>query len=620
MSGLAAAISWEGSDCAAALDALIEGGRHRAPDGVTTWIGAGAGLARLHRLVFHGQSTTAQPAVARDGGVIAVFDGRLDERGTIAARLSHPPALHDDDARYALQAIEDAGERAADLLDGDFAFVAWNARTRTVVAARDRMGMRPLYWAERGPTLLIASDLRQLLPALPQTPPPDVTMVAGLLAFEPPADARTVYAGVQRVPPGHVIVGDGRGVRTRCYWRAEPSAPGTARSDDDYADECRALLDRAVGARLRASARTAIFFSGGVDSSSVLSRAVPVASEIGVDPPHPLSLVFDAPESREDAYRRVLLEQCGLAGEDVPAGSIDGEAYRAQTARRRVPGDLPGQFMGRTMRQRAVARGARAVLTGEGGDAVFSGSTYVYADLLRSGRVLAAIRQHRLDATYDDSGYAPLGLLTDGVWPLLPRGLRRILRGPLRPLVGSGSTASWLRLPLPSRDAVADPPRGVPAANWMIAHELNRGWTSYFVEAFERDAVEFGIEPRHPLLDPALVTFVLSLPEDQRRLERITKVVLRRAARLPPALDARVTKADLGFSLRDFLAALGGRSFFERLAVAAAGWVDGGDALRGYDGVQRATFPADTAAGSMLARLWMLAAIEIWFRSEYGTA
>jgi asparagine synthase (glutamine-hydrolysing) len=619
MSGLAAVISWDGSDCGGALGKLIEGGRHRAPDGVTSWIGPGAGLARLHRFVFPGQSAATQPAVIRDGSVVVVFDGRLDERDTLAARLSRQPARDADDAEYALQAVEDFADGAPERLEGDFAFVAWNARTRTVIAARDRMGLRPLYWTERGAMLLMASDLRQLLAALPETPPPDTTIVAELLAFEPPSDLRTVYAGVHRVSPGHVLVNDGRGVRTRCYWRAEAAPPGAARADADYADECRALLDRAVGARLRASARTAIFFSGGVDSSSVLSRAVQVAPRIGVEPPHPLSLVFDASESHEGTFRRVLLDQCGLSGEEVAAGCVDGDAYRAQAARRRVPGDLPGQFMGRTIRLRAAARGARVVLTGEGGDAVFGGTTYVYADLLRSGRLLAAIRQHRLDATYDDSGYTPLGLLTDGVWPLLPRAIRRTLRGPLRPLTGGGAVP-WVRLPLPRREAVADPPRGVPIASWAIARELNRGWTSYFVEAFERDAVEYAIEPRHPLLDPSLVTFVLSLPEDQRRRGRVTKAVLRRTAVLPAMLDRRLTKADLGFSLGRFLEALGGRGFFERLAVARAGWVDGAEALRGYDGVQRSTFPADAAAGSMLTRLWMLAAIEIWFRSEYGTA
>ena len=616
MSGLAAVIARDGSDPSTALASLVDAGRHRAPDGVTSWRGNGVALARLHRLVFHGQSIDAQPAVSADGTQALVFDGRLDDRDALAARLSPRSASDDDDARYALLAVEDRADRAAEMLDGDFAFVAWNARTRTVVAARDRMGMRPLYWTERGPVLIVASDLRQVVAALPATPPPDLTVVAELLAFEPTVDARTVYAGVQRLPPGHVLIADGRGVRTRCYWRAEPAPSGAARSDDDYAEECRALLDRAVGSRLRASARA--LFSGGVDSSSVLSSAVRVVRRDGGHLPRPVSLVFDAPETREGEFRRALLEQCGISGEEVAAGEPDGDGYRAQAARRRVPGDLPGQFMGRTMRRRAADLGARVVLTGEGGDLVFSGTTFVYADLLRGGRVLTAIRTHRLDATYDDSGYTPLGLLTDGVWPLLPRPLRRVLRVPLRRAIGNPAASPWTRPPIPARDVVPGPPRGVSMASWSIAHELSRGWTSYFIDAFERDAVEFGLEPRHPLLDASLVRFALSLPEDQRRRAPITKFILRRAAGLPPALDRRLTKSDLGFSLLRALNSLGGRRFFEEMRLAAAGWVDAAEAARGYDGVCRATFPAEPQTGAMLARLWMLASIEVWFRAEYG--
>src|SRR5438105_15686041 len=136
MSGLAAAISWDGADCSAALAALAAAGRHRAPDGITTWSVPGASLARLHRLVFEGQSIDAQPAVSRDCSHAVVFDGRLDNREALSMRLP-AAAPADDDAGYVLHAVQSWGEGAAAALDGDFAFVAWNAPTRTLMAARD---------------------------------------------------------------------------------------------------------------------------------------------------------------------------------------------------------------------------------------------------------------------------------------------------------------------------------------------------------------------------------------------------------------------------------------------------------------------------------------------------
>jgi asparagine synthase (glutamine-hydrolysing) len=607
MSGLAAAVAWDGADVSTALERLVEAGMHRAPDGVTRWTGPGAALARLHRLSLPAQRQGAQPAVERGGPHVLVLDGRLD----------HPAAPNADDVESALALVARFGADAVAKLEGDFAFVAWNSSTRVLTAARDGMGQRPLYWTRDGSRLLLASDVRQLLAALPAVPPPNADVVAALLAFRPETGADTVYSGIHRLPAGHVLVAGAEGVRTRCYWRPEPAPSERARTDVEYVEQCRELLDRAVAARLRAASRSAVFFSGGIDSSSVLAAAVRVAPRIGVAPPVPLSLVFDAPESREGEYREALTTQIGVAGEEVVPDGFDVREYVAQAERRGLPPDLPGQFIGRSMRRRAAARGARAVLTGEGGDAVFSGSTFVYADLMRAGRLFAAIRRHRLDKTYDDSGYTPLGLLSDGVWPLLPRAVRQHLRGPARRIAGLAAQTPWLRLPVADAGAVPDPPRGVPMAAWAIAWELDHGWTKYFLEAFERDAVEWGLEPRHPLLDPAIVRFALALPEDQRRRGRITKFVLRAAAALPPPLGARLTKSDLGFSLRDAIDALGGRRFFERLRLADAGWVDAAAACRGYDVVSRGASPAGPVEGALLSRLWLLAAIEVWFRAAY---
>ena len=231
---------------------------------------------------------------------------------------------------------------------------------------------------------------------------------------------------------------------------------------------------------------------------------------------------------------------------------------------------------------------------------------------------MAALRQHRLDGTYDDSGWSPLGLLTDGVWPLLPPYARRLLRRPLGVLPGVSCRVPWVRLPLPDRDVVPAPPRGVSMASWAVAWDLAHGWTATFVDAFERDAAEWQIEPRHPLLDRGVIEFALALPEDQRRRGRITKFVLRAAAGLPAAIGARVTKADLGFSLRRALDALGGARFFDRLQTAEAGWVDQPAARRSYDEMAAAPSLADSVAGSLAARLWVLAAVELWFRVEHG--
>jgi asparagine synthase (glutamine-hydrolysing) len=617
VSGIAAAIRFDGAPApAASLEPLIAAAPHRAPDGVTRWIGNGAALAKLHRLVLPGQHIDAQPFVHRDSSWVVVFDGRLDAL-PVETRSAGVRAKTDD-ATYAGEAIARHDDRAFDTLQGDFAVVAWNPRSRRLIAARDQLGNRPLHWTEHEGTLLLASDVAQLLAALPSVPPPDESAVSDLLAFEPGSDRRTIYRGISRVPPGHVLIADDRGPRLREYWRPEARPADESRSDDDYADECRALLRRAVAARMRASTPVMMFFSGGIDSSSVLATAVEVARELGVPAPHPTSMVFDKQESDERGFRGAFFEAHPLTPVEVQPGPMDGEAYRAQARRRRVLPDMPSEFIGRPLFWRARQMHARVGLTGAGGDFLFAGSTHDYADLLRARRPLAAAARYLRDRRTNESGWEPAALLTSGVWPLLPQRLRSILRVPARRLIRVPDAPSWVRLPRPDRKAVPDPPPGVSHASWEICWSLRSGWTTVFIESGERGAAEDFVEPRHALWDPAIIAFALSLPERQRRRDGTVKYVLRRAANLPDAIRRRDNKADFGHVIEDALEALGGRSFFDSLATAEAGWVDPDRARRGYDRVRTHSALTDTRSAALLPRLWMLAAVEVWYRAVYA--
>jgi asparagine synthase (glutamine-hydrolysing) len=613
MSGLAAAVRFDGGPPPdAELDAMIAAAPHRRPDGCTTWRGAGAALAKLHRLSLPEQSVAAQPAVGASG-LVTIFDGRLDNRRELAARF---PAAQlrddDDDVRHAVAALTAAGPDGVARLEGDFALLAWDPATRTLVAASDALGLRPLYWMVDRGVLLFASDVAQVLAAATQAPRPDDSAITDILRSDPPIDGRTWYAGIRRLLPGEWLRADCGGIRTTRYWRPEARPPERERSDDDYAEECRALLDASVAARLRSRTPVAVFFSGGIDSSSVLASAL----RTGGDRERIVALSIDYrdAESEERRYRQAFTSHYRIGNVELAPDPFDPSVYIEQMERRRLPPDFPSQFIGRVTRRAAVARGARVALTGEGGDALFSGTPYHYADLIRRGRLVAALVQYGQDARGDDSGWTPAGLLTDGVWPLLPQAWRERLRGPINRVRGAQPAVRWVRREGSPRAAVPDPPRGVPLSTWAIAWDFNRGWTSYFFDMLERDAAEWGLELRHPLVDRRLVDFALSLPETQRCRAVMNKIVLRRAVDLPRAVSARTTKASLGHSLTRALVALGGRPFFERLRLADGGWVDVAEVLRGYDYVSRATIPGDRLAETLLPRLWTVAALELWLQ------
>jgi hypothetical protein len=158
----------------------------------------------------------------------------------------------------------------------------------------------------------------------------------------------------------------------------------------------------------------------------------------------------------------------------------------------------------------------------------------------------------------------------------------------------------------------------VSHASWEICWSLRSGWTTVFIESGERGAAEDFVEPRHALWDPALIRFALSLPERQRRRDGTVKYVLRRATRLPDAIHRRDNKADFGHVIEQALEALGGRRFLETLAIAEAGWVDRDPVCQGYDFIRTHPALTDMRSAALLPRLWMLAAVEVWYRAVYA--
>lgn len=615
MSGLVAAITFAAGRRPPldTLDILLRAAPQRAPDGTATWHDTRAALGLSRHLLFDGAPSAP---VARDGCAL-VFDGRLDNRDDLLAALPrrHAAAPEQDDGQLACAAFLEWGAGAVARLDGAFAFVFWHAAEGRIIAGRDRFGLRPLYWTAHQDLRLFASDVAQLI-AVRGVPPPDESAVADLLAGKPAADERTLYRDIQRVPSGCYVSLDAGVRRLHRYWSAEPVPVGTQRSDDDWAEECRARLDRAVAATMRSRGPTAVFFSGGVDSSVVLTVAAGVARRAGTPPPVAVSLVFDEPATDERSFRDAVARELGLDAVQVYPTSLEASVFHGQAARRLVLPDLPADASALSLYTGAQSAGASVALTGVGGDSLFSGSVFHYADLLAAGRLIAAARRYWLDRSTEYSGWSPASFLSAGIWPLLPASQRTRLRGPARRL--AGVDRAWLKLRPTDQGVVAAPPPGTLHATWEIALSLQDGWTAFFIEGSERASADAGFDDRHPFMDAALVQFVLGLPEDQRRRDRLTKVILRRAVpELARAVALRTSKADFGHVMVTALRQLGGREFFRGLAIGEAGWVDARALAGRYDRTTR-TALADDQTGRDLPILWMVAATEVWFRAAYS--
>lgn len=619
MSGVAAIVQTPtfAPDQSRYLDRMLAASAHRGPDGTSVWRD---GCAALGYLAFEtiDDAPESQPLVDTARGLALVFDGRLDDRDALATALDAAQQRWTD-ARLALEAFArwDAGAPARML--GDFAWIGWDARRRRLVAARDHLGVRPLHFHTATGLVLAASDVAQILahPSVPREP--DLGSVADLLSLDVPNGAATLLRGVGRVPPGHVLVFEDGRLALREYWRAAPGAPLRLARDEDYADRCRELLDASVSRRVRSRRPVAALLSGGLDSSSVVACAARALD--GAPALTPFSLVFpQRPDADERPFIADVAAHCGLAPVLVEPAAVTAGAMRTHAAGTL---DCPGfaSDFGASSVYRAIReRGHDIVLTGAGGDYLFAGSIFRYADLLREWRVAAAVRQFLHDRGTDSSGSSRLALLQAGVWPLLPARIKRGLRPLARRVAGIPAAPAWLRLQRTTPLPPIEPPRGGSFATEEVTRELTGGLHSLFLEAGERVLARVPLEARHPFLDVRLVEFALSLPEEQRRRGPMLKFVLRNAlrGRLPPSVEERRSKASFGYVIVEALDAFGGERFFNTLQIAAAGWVDGRDLARRYVQTRRQYDARDATYEKQVPWLWIAAATELWFVAAFG--
>lgn len=630
MGAVAAILRWDGGPIADDhLQRVARASLHRGPDairvhsvGSSLQTHASAPALAVAHLRF---ATTEpfddhQPIVDGARGLTFVFDGRLDNRAELLSRL----ALGDDrmsDAALALEAFVRWNADAAAQLLGDFAFIAWDGRRRRFVCARDHMGIRHLHFHVSPRLMVCATDIAQVL-AHPEVPcEPDPAVAADYIACDVRNGERTLYRGISRVPPGHVVIAESGRVRVERYWSAEPHAPIRYATDEEYAEACRELLTRSVEARMRSDRPIAAMLSGGVDSSSVVTAAWRLVTTNGPRP-QPFSMVFpERAESDERPFLHAVAEHCGTHVVEVLPDPIMGRAFVQQAQGWTATPSMPADEMAATLYAAMCGRGHRVTLTGAGGDFLFTGSVFQYADLLRQFRPVAAVKRFIDDWYAGETGRSPLGLLHHGMWPLLPRGVKDTLRPFARKAVSYTDRPEWLLIERTPDEVLPETPRGGSFATEDVTRQLGSGMHAFFVECAERFAAQAGIELRHPLLDKRLVEFALDIPDDQRKRGRFTKYVLRQALGedLVECVRLRRTKGDFAHAIAAAIEAVGGEQFFENLQIADAGWVHGALVAAKYR-TMRDQYPRGPEVyGDHVPALWMITAVELWFRSAFGS-
>ena len=287
MCGIAGMVDWRAATSADALrsiaDDMIETVRHRGPDAGDVWVEAEGGVALGQRrlAIIDLSPGGAQPMHSADRRFVITFNGEIYNYRDIRRELQ--AAGHsmrsDSDTEVLLEAcalwgVEAAIERAI----GMFAFALWDRKTRSLTLARDRLGIKPLYYAASPERILFASQLKAFRPAPHWKPTIDEDAVVGYLRHAYIAQPRTIYREAEKLAPGHILTLRGGSTPSpKCFWDLRGIAVAGQRRNDpvpdprEAADRLDALLRDSVKLRMIADVPLGAFLSGGIDSSTVVA-------------------------------------------------------------------------------------------------------------------------------------------------------------------------------------------------------------------------------------------------------------------------------------------------------------------------------------------------------------
>ena len=622
MCGIAGILSFDGRPVAPArvrtmTDAMI----HRGPDDEGFYFGQGVGLG-MRRLAIIDLATGRQPIASEDGSVQVVLNGEIYNFQELRRRLEargHRFATATD-TEVIVHLYEELGPACVEELRGMFAFALWDAGERRLLIARDRLGIKPLYWARyRGPagdTLAFASELKAIL-ALDELPVElDGAAVDHLFSFSTTPADRSIVAGVARLEPGCLLLASpAGGVVTRRWWEVR-FEPDFRPSEAEWAEALRAEIEESVRLHRVSDVPLGAFLSGGVDSSAVVASLSALAAAEGAEPVRTFSIGFREADYDELEYARLAAEAFGtrhrervvepevMAVLDELAWHLD-EPFGDSSA---IP-----TFMVSAL----AAEDVTVVLSGDGGDELFAGyDKYRVERRERWNRFLPG----------------PLRRVIGAAGAALPEGAtgRELLRhlalvGADRYLDAGTLFKDDQKRKLFADGAVERPagydPRSyarrfldTPDTHWLSALQrldLATYLPLDILTKVDRMSMAHSIEARVPLLDHRVVELAARIPPQLQLQGERGKAVFKRA------LEGRVPQPILERPKRGFAIPLG-RWFRGRLGGFVRELLLSEESRR--RGIFRASYLEELLrlheAGRPLdLQLWTLISFELWCRT-----
>jgi asparagine synthase (glutamine-hydrolysing) len=596
--------------------------RHRGPDDSGFYRDGTASLGH-RRLSIIDLATGQQPMCSEDGTRWIVYNGEIFNHADLRPdleRAGHRYKSHCD-TETILHSWEQYGTACVTRFRGMFAFAAWDARTRTLFCARDRLGIKPFYYHWDGRTFAFASEIKALLEHPAISPRFEDSLLPECLAFGYVSEERTLFSGIRKLMPGHTLTlncsAEHPQPRIEQYW--DPPRPECfeTRDDESWIRECRERLEETVRMRLMSDVPLGMFLSGGVDSSAIAA----LIKRMGTGPVETFSVGYREAAFSELDYARQVAESIGTDHHEVVVSMDDFfQALPKLIWHEDEPIVWPSSVSLYFVSKLAAER-VKVVLTGEGSDEMFGGyaryRTYrlnrqflgAYALLpaglrqtirkrIADSPLLSAGLRRKLQHTVLGLGEEIESLYLDNFYSAFSRsGRERLLSGGDNPGQAYGSYLRyWLSGETPS----------------LLSRMLYTDQKTYLVELLMKQdqmSMASSIESRVPFLDHPFVEFAARVPDHMKIRGGEQKYIFKRAVEglLPRGI---IYRKKMGFPtpIRDWFRTPQADALFALLRSPdglLAGYVDRAE-VDGLIAKQKAGVEDATD------RLWRLLNLQLW--------
>jgi asparagine synthase (glutamine-hydrolysing) len=532
------------------LPGAVRSLRQRGPDDSGTWVRTGGGVAFGHtRLSILDLSALGrQPMVSDDGDLVMVFNGEIYNFAEIRSELEKRGHhfRSSGDSEVVLAALRHWGIAAVDRFIGMFAIALWRESERRLWLIRDRLGVKPLYYAWDGRVLWFGSELKALRAFHAWRAEIDRGALGEYFQFGYVSAPRSIYRQVCKLSPGHWLeLGDTGEPVARCYWSTlDPREPLTG-SESELEEQLEAMFIDAFRYRMVADVPVGVFLSGGLDSSLVTA----ILARHSGQTVHTFTVGFTDRDFDESGWARQVADHLGTRHTEhilAPAEMV-GILTRWADLFDEPFGDSSG--VPTFLVSRIARESVKVALSADGGDELFSGYQH-YDVMLARERMLARIPRPARNALSQALQLLPARSLQGLVDRLpAPASLRHAARRAvvdrlekLRVVLPEADPAILYDLGMsmwtpaesaqllgalaPPRPALNDHPRSF--ADHMSFCDLRHFLPDDILTKVDRTTMAVGLEGREPLLDHRLVEFALRLPLSLRRGSLGTKHLLRR--------------------------------------------------------------------------------------------